>query len=174
MRARYAVRSVLFVAAIVAGCASLAGCARRAVGGGNVALVFVSPGCPIANRYAPDLERIAARFAGRVAFRLVYPDASDDEVRAHRAAYALTIAAERDPTHKLVSAAHATVTPEAALFHDGALVWHGRIDDRYADVGHERPAATTHDLEDAIAALVDGRALPPAHPAVGCAIEPPR
>jgi hypothetical protein len=164
MRTRYAALLVLLVA----------GCARRPVGSGNVVLVFVSPACPIANRYVPELERIAARFLGRATFTLVYPDASDDEVRAHRAAYGLTIAAERDPTHKLVTWAHVDVTPEAALFRDGALVWHGRIDDRYADVAHERPAATTHDLEDAVAALVDGRALPPAHPAVGCAIEPPR
>ena len=141
---------------------------------GRAVLVFVSPACPIANRYAPELARIAARFADRARFTLVYPDATDEEVRAHRAAYALPIAATRDPQHALVARAHAEVTPEAALFADGALVWHGRIDDRYADVAHERPAATTHDLEDAVAALVDGRALPPAHPAVGCAIEPPR
>ena len=50
-------------------------------------------------------------------------------------------------------------------------MWHGRIDDRYADVAHERPAPTTHDLEDAVAALVDGRALPAPHAAVGCALE---
>jgi hypothetical protein len=168
MRARYAAVAVL----IVAGAATVAGCARRPLGHGNAALVFVSPGCPIANRYLPELERLAARFAGRVDFKLVYPDASDEEVRAHRGSFGLTIAAERDPTHKLVSWAHASVTPEAALFRDGALVWHGRIDDRYADVAHERPAATTHELEDALAALADGRALPPAQPAVGCAIEP--
>ena len=176
MRARYAALVLSSVAAV--------GCSRHAptgAGGGVVAHggavsveIFVSTGCPIANRYAPELERIAARFAGRAAFTLVYPDASDDEIRAHRAAYALTVAAERDPTHALAARAHATITPEAAIFQGGALVWHGRIDDRYADIAHERPAATTHDLEDAVAALVDGRTPPPAHPAVGCAIEPAR
>ena len=106
MRARYAALLMLVVA----------GCARRPLGAGNAVLVFVSPGCPIANRYLPELERIAARFAGRVDFKLVYPEAGDEEVRTHRAAYGITIAAERDPTHKLVTWAHATVTPEAALF----------------------------------------------------------
>jgi hypothetical protein len=164
MRARYAAWILVAVAA---------GCARRRPARDNAVQLFVSPACPIANRYAPELVRIAARFAGRVPFTLVYPDGSEDEVRAHRAAYGLgAIAAERDPTHQLVARAHVEVTPEAALFQGGALVWHGRIDDRYADVAHERPAATTHDLEDAVAALVDGRPLPPAHPAVGCAIEP--
>ncbi|MCU1278053.1 MAG: hypothetical protein JWM53_1599 [bacterium] len=161
MRARYAV--ILLLAAA---------CKREPLGRGTAVQLFVSPACPIANRYAPEIARIAARFAGRVDFLLVYPDSSNDEMSAHRRAYDLTaVPAVRDPTHKLVATAHVEVTPEAALFKDGALVWHGRIDDRYADVAHERPAPTTHDLEDAVAALVDGRALPPAHPAVGCAIE---
>jgi hypothetical protein len=161
MRARYA--ALLLLAA---------GCARHPTGRGSAVHLFVSPACPIANRYAPEIARLAARFAGRVDFLLVYPDASDDEMSAHRRAYDLGgVPAVRDPTHERVARAHAEVTPEAALFRGDTLVWHGRIDDRYADVAHERPAPTTHDLEDAIAALVDGRALPPAHPAVGCAIE---
>ncbi len=171
MRARHAALIVL-----------VAGCARGGVdldgrrvdpvaAHGPSALVFVSPGCPIANRYAPELARIAARFAGRVPLTLVYPDASAAEARAHLAAYGLALPAVRDPEGALVRRAHATVTPEAALFVDGALVWHGRIDDRFADVAHERPAATAHELEDALAALADGRAPPPAHEAVGCAIE---
>ena len=162
MRARYAALLLLLAA----------GCARHSTGGGAAVQLFVSPACPIANRYAPEIARIAARFAGRIELLLVYPDSSDDEMSAHRRAYALsTLPAVRDPKHELVARAHAEVTPEAALFRGDTLLWHGRIDDRYADVAHERPAPTTHDLEDAIAALVDGRTLPPAHPAVGCAIE---
>ena len=164
MRARYAVVALLAAAA----------CARDPLGRGPTVLLFVSPSCPIANRYAPEIARIAARFAGRAAFTLVYPDAGDDEVSAHRAAYGLRLPARRDPRHQLVARARVEVTPEAALFTGGTLMWHGRIDDRYADIGHEHPAPTTHDLEDAVAALVDGRPLPPAHPAVGCAIELPR
>lgn len=171
MRARHAL-----LLCVAAGCArggvDLDGRRVDPVGHGAAVLLFVSPGCPIANRAAPELARVAARFSGRARFTLVYPDASADEIRAHLGTYALPIAPLRDPKHALVARAHVAVTPEAALFSDGTLVWHGRIDDRYGDVAHERPAATTHDLEDAVSALVDGRALPPAHDAVGCAIEP--
>jgi hypothetical protein len=138
---------------------------------GLAALVFMSPGCPIANRYAPELTRIANRFAGRISWWLVYPDASADEARAHVQEYALAIPALRDPKHLLVKRAHVEVTPEAALLRDGALVWHGRIDDRFLDISRERLQATTHDLEDAVAAFVDGKPLPQPQPAVGCAIE---
>jgi hypothetical protein len=160
MRARYAALLLLAVAS----------CTRAPVGRGKAAYVFIATGCPIANRALPEIARVAARFAGRVDVTLVYPDDRDDEVTAHRGTYGVTLPSARDPTHKLVAAAHATVTPEAALFRDGALVWHGRIDDRYSDVAHERPAATTHDFEDAMAALAEGRTLPPAQAAVGCAI----
>ena len=160
MRARYAAFVLLAVAS----------CHRAPVGRGKQAYVFVATTCPISNRALPEIARVAARFAGRVDVTLVYPDDRQDEVAAHRASYDITLPSTRDPAHGLVAAAHASVTPEAALFRDGALVWHGRIDDRYADVAHERPAATTHDFEDAVAALADGHPLPPAPAAVGCAI----
>ena len=166
MRARHV---GLLLAAVIAG-----GCTRAPVGRGKAVYVFVGTTCPISNRALPEVARVAARFAGRASFMLVYPDDSAAEVAAHARAYGVTLPSTRDPTHKLVAAAHVEVTPEAALFRDGALVWHGRIDDRYSDVAHERPAATTHDLEDAVAALVDGRPLPPAHAAVGCALGSPR
>ena len=73
--------------------------------------------------------------------------------------------------------AHASVTPEAALFavKDGKLqeVYHGRIDDRYLAFGQERPQATHHDLEEAIQATLAGRPIPkPSGAPVGCSIIP--
>ena len=34
---------------------------------------FVQTDCPISNRYAPEIQRLASRFASQVRFRLVYP-----------------------------------------------------------------------------------------------------
>ena len=77
-----------------------------------------------------------------------------------------------DTARALADQAQATVTPEAAVFdRDGRLRYHGRIDDRYSDFGVDRPVPTTHDLDDALAAVLAGRTV--AHPeakAVGCAI----
>jgi hypothetical protein len=51
------------------------------------------------------------------------------------------------------------------------LAYHGRIDDRFVSLGVERPAATQHDLRDALTAVVAGRAPAVATaPAVGCYI----
>ena len=76
----------------------------------------------------------------------------------------------RDPQQDLVKLAKATVTPEAAVFdRDERLLYHGRIDDRFVSLGLERPAPTTHDLEDAISAILGGRRVSPASAqAVGC------
>jgi hypothetical protein len=141
-----------------------------------IVFLFTSTDCPISNRYAPEVRRIAATFSARgVVFRLVYPNPAEQApaIRQHMAAFAYAGAAEafRDPEHALVKAAGATVTPEAAVFTGGRFVYRGRIDDRYVDLGLERPAATKRDLADALAAVVAGKPVTPATTqAVGCFI----
>jgi hypothetical protein len=77
----------------------------------------------------------------------------------------------RDPALALVKFAGATITPEAAVYANGRIVYRGRIDDRYVDLGVERPKASTHDLEEAIAAVVAGKPVRHATTqAVGCYI----
>src|SRR5262249_42475332 len=136
-------------------------------------LIFVRTDCPISNRYAPEIQRIAARFSNEgVKFWLVYPDRSEtaDSIRKHLAAYRYELGALRDTGHSLVKAAKAGVTREAAVFVTGRnLVSHGRIDARYIDFGRSRPAATKHDLETALAAVVAGKTVPAESTrAVGC------
>jgi len=139
-------------------------------------LVFVRTDCPIANRYAPELRRLQERFAARgAAFWLVYADAAEpvEAIRAHLRAFDLPARALRDSGHVLVRRAGARVTPEAAVFVPGAggarLAYRGRIDDRYVDFDRMRAAPTTHDLEDALEAVLAGRAGPrETTTAVGC------
>jgi hypothetical protein len=137
--------------------------------------IFVRTDCPITNRYAPELSRIAAEFSGReVEFWIVYPDVSETpaSIRAHLAAYHFPGQPLRDIDHRLVRRAHVTVAPEAAVFNSsGALVYHGRIDDRYVDWGKARAQATTHDLENAIAAVIAGRSVRQSVTrAIGCSL----
>jgi hypothetical protein len=138
-----------------------------------IVLLFTSVDCPISNRYAPTLKRLYDTYGSRgVTFWLVYPNPAEEPeaIRAHMNAFAYPARALRDPRQELVKLAHATVAPEAAVFTPaGRLVYRGRIDDRYVNLGLERPAPTTHDLEDAVTATLSGK--PVAHPitqAVGC------
>jgi hypothetical protein len=150
--------------------APLRGAGRRAT-----VLIFITNDCPIANAYAPEIERIYRGYAPRrIGMYLVYVDASLGAVgaRAHRKAYGYTCPALLDPNHRLVAAAHARVTPEAALFSPaGRLLYHGRIDDRAVALGRVRPAPTRRDLRDALDALLAGRQIvEPNTEAVGCSI----
>jgi hypothetical protein len=135
--------------------------------------IFVRTDCPVSNRYAPELKRLNDEFAPRgVAFSLVYADSaqSSEGIRQHIEQYKFPGAVIRDPAHSLVRRARVTITPEAAVFSaDGKLLYHGRIDNRYVELGKAMASPTRRDLEDAIAAALDGRPQPEASaPAVGC------
>ena len=139
-----------------------------------IVLIFVRPDCPIANRYAPEIERLYRKFAPqKTAWWLVYADeeVTPADIKRHLKEYHLGLQALRDPTHRLVKRAGVSVTPEAAVFlPNGTEVYHGRIDDRYADFGKERPQAVRHDLQEVLDAVLAGKQIPPAQKAVGCYI----
>jgi hypothetical protein len=146
-----------------------------------VVLFFVASDCPISNRYIPELRHIEEKFASHhVVFWFVYPNVGEtsEGVRQHEAAYGVEKNILLDPHHQLVALTHAKVTPESAILipeRTGAEalrpVYHGRIDDRYLQIGQERPSATQHDLERAIADVLQHRpAQQPDGPAVGCGI----
>lgn len=143
-----------------------------------VVLFFAASDCPISNRYIPEVERLRHEFSRRgVQFLEVYPNPDDTAavVRKHIAQSGDSADILLDTEQSTVRMAHVTVTPEAAVFvrEGNSLreVYHGRIDDRYLDLGAERPRAFHHDLENAIAAALDHKQVPqPGGPPVGCAI----
>jgi hypothetical protein len=140
-----------------------------------IVFLFASVECPVSNRYAPVVKRLYDTYAAQgVAFWLIYPNPSDtpEAIKKHLADFAYPVHALRDPRHDLAKMVGAQVTPEAAVYNGArALVYHGRIDDRYVSIGVERPAATRHDLADAIIATLAGREVEEkSAPAVGCFI----
>lgn len=138
-------------------------------------LIFVRTDCPITNRYAPELKRLWDQFVPDGArFWLVYPDPSETvaKIHAHLLDYSFPGQPLRDPKHDLVKRAHVVTAPEAAVFDSkGVLVYHGRIDDLWVTPGRARPMPTTHDLEDAIAAVLAGKPPKQAETtAIGCSL----
>lgn len=146
------------------------------VGTKAIVFLFTSTDCPISNRYAPEVQRVVSDFTPKgVVFRLVYPNPADEAPAIHEHmtafSYAGAMEALRDPAHALVKFTKASVTPEAVVVANGRVVYRGRIDDRYVELGVERPSATQHDLADALAAILAGKRVPHATTqAVGCFI----
>lgn len=145
-----------------------------------VVLFFTASDCPIASRYEPEMLRLEQKFVpSHVAFWWVYPNPGDTAamIRRHREQFTGSAHVLRDLDQSLTHWAHATVTPEAAIFvsNYGSLreIYRGRIDDRYISFGRERPRAIRHELEEAIAAALAKRPIPPpAGSPIGCSIVP--
>ena len=140
-----------------------------------VALVFVLADCPIANGYAPEINRLCAAYGPRgVRFFLVQvdEDLSSRAAAEHAREYGYTCPVVLDGGRVLVRRAGARMVPEAAVFGpDGERKYLGRIDDLYADLGKRRARATSLDLRDALDAVLADRPVPrPVTQVVGCFI----
>ena len=151
------------------------GTIERMTHGKWTVLFFLTTDCPIANQYAPEIQRICNDYSpkGAQCF-LVYVDPSTTTaaVRKHLKEYNYTLPAILDSDHKLVKLAGATVSSEVAVFSDtGQLQYRGRINNFYAGLGAPRQRVTQHDLRDALDALRTGRrVLAPSTQAFGCFI----
>lgn len=143
--------------------------------GQAVVLVFWMQDCPIANAYAPEINRLAKEYTGRgVRWFVVQVDRqlTAEAARRHAHEYELTCPVILDHEQRLVREAGATRTPEVAVYSsDRALLYRGRIDDRYVDFGQRRAEPTTHDLREALEDILAGRAVAkPRTEPIGCDI----
>ena len=139
----------------------------------GTAYIFTTTDCPIANRYAPEIQRLHRAFSAQgITFHLVYVNPSDTAatVTEHAKKFGYETATVRDPDHTLVKRFGITVTPEVVLLStDNRVLYKGRIDDRYVAPGVDRQRATRREFEDALTAIVAGKPIPvSAAPAVGC------
>jgi hypothetical protein len=134
----------------------------KADSGKLTVLIFIRRDCPVSSRYAPEIQRISKQYAGSASFWLVYPDKSDSPqlIRKYLADYGYHLPALRDPQHALARLSRVEITPEAAVFdREHRLIYDGRIDDWYLDLGRARAAPTTHELQDAIQTVLAGKTL---------------
>lgn len=136
-------------------------------------LIFVWHTCPVANSYAPEIERIHQAYKDKgVAVFLVHvdPTLKEEKARKHATDYGYSLPVLVDHAHKLVKATGATMTPEAVvLLPDGKKIYNGRIDNRQAALGKRRTQATEHDLRDTLDAILAGKRLEPrSTEVIGC------
>jgi hypothetical protein len=133
--------------------------------------VFTTTDCPISNRYAPEIQRLASKYGAKAEFTLVYPVPSDSlaKIREHKKQFGFSLASIRDTQQLLVRRTGVSVTPEVAVMKGDELLYRGRIDDRYVDFGKDRVTPTTRDLENALDAILAGKPVAAKETrAVGC------
>jgi hypothetical protein len=135
-------------------------------------LFFVGTECPIANRTAPEFNRIVAAYK-EVSFFFVYVDGGAlADATKHRRDYGFKAPGILDAKFQVARFAKATVTPETALFDkSGKMVYHGRINDAYTEHNLPRDKPSKNDLRDAIEATLKGQSVKEPYIApVGCYI----
>jgi len=143
------------------------------VGPGAVrVLVFTTTDCPIANSYAPRLVELACEWqSSDVEIVLVHvdADATAASVSAHASDYALPFPIVLDTQQQLVMRYGVTTTPEVVVLTRDGMRYRGRIDDRWRGRGIDSQTAESHDLKDAVNALLRAEipAVPRTEP-VGC------
>jgi thiol-disulfide isomerase/thioredoxin len=142
------------------------------------ALLFIAPDCPISNGYAPEITRVASAYESKgVVLYAIHSDprVSAETARKHASEYGYDFPVLLDPNQTLAHRVGATVTPEAAVLdRSGNVVYLGRIDDTFYSFGRRRETPTTHELRDALDAVIEGRSVAKATaPPIGCEIPPP-
>lgn len=144
-----------------------------AAGQKATAFFFVHSDCPVANSYAPEINRIVATYGARgVRSYVVYveEDLSAAAARQHSQDHEYKIPALLDPRHLLVKFTRVTISPEVAvLAPDNTVLYRGRIDDRAAAFGQRRLSPSKRDLRLALDAILEGKPVAtPVTKAVGC------
>lgn len=141
-----------------------------------VVLVFVSPFCPTANTFMPEVNNIAQEYADRFAFYLVEADAglSLSDAKKHAETMGIKATLLLDPEQRLVRLTKAKMTPEVVvLATNGATLYQGRINDLYATQTRKLKEPKTHDLRLALDAISAGQPVgTPSTKAIGCSISP--
>lgn len=141
-------------------------------------LVFAFADCPIANRYVPELNRLAQSFAGRqVRFFHVYAETQEriPEARRHFREFKIGYPALADAKCYAQKALGMTVSPECAVLDaKGVLRYRGRIDDVNTGHGTRKPKVERHDLKIALDELLAGKPITEEETtAIGCFLNPP-
>ncbi len=138
-------------------------------------LIFVSSTCPIANGYVPEINRLVDDYGEQgIDLCVVHTeDLAPQDAQNHLEQFGYRCKVLLDPRRELVGVTGATITPEAAVLSpSGNLLYRGRIDDRFPDVGIQKPVAAKTELRDALDAIVAGKPIEtPRTRAVGCYIE---
>ena len=141
-----------------------------------VVLIFISPDCPIANAYHPQLKQLDERLGPQgIRFFLVHSsrDISTIVARKHAETFDLSLPVVLDADQSIARAVNATITPEAVVLarRRSMPIYRGAIDNRYAGYGKKRRVVNQFFLNDALISYLAGEsiAVPKTVP-IGCFI----
>lgn len=127
-----------------------------------VVLIFLGTECPVSNGYSSEYRRLATTYGGKnVLFYGVHPDpdVTAGIATKHAAEFRLPFPVLLDSAQKVALQAGVKVVPEAVILSPkGQVQYRGRIDDLYTPEGTRREEPKRRDLEEALKAVLAGKA----------------
>jgi len=157
----------------------LDGCLQRFTAlahGQATVVVFLSVECPISRSYLPHLKTLSEQYQkhGVSLYGVISaPGVTRGEAQQHREEFSIDFPVVFDASGELRRLLQPTHAPQAFVISiKGKVLYSGRIDDRYSQVGERREQARVQDLKDAIQSTIEGRKVPnPLTQPVGCRLE---
>jgi hypothetical protein len=140
-------------------------------------VALVGETCPLSRKLGPTYTQLEARFR-KQGVRVVYVNPSEIETAEETKHWAQRLRwvepVVSDPTQELVRVFKAQTTTEVFLIRpDRTVVYRGAVDDQYG-VGTSLPAPRNRYLQDAVDAVLAGKAPRVARTdAPGCLLTPP-
>lgn len=140
--------------------------------------VFLTEDCKICQSYTPTLKALHQTYApDGFEFIGIFPNASSsrESMLSFQKSYALPFPVKLDIGNKISRALGARLTPEVFVVDNASnrILYQGRIDNAFFKLGQRRSVITTHELQDALAALKRKQPVAVAKTeAVGCFVTP--
>lgn len=137
-------------------------------------VVFLSPSCPLSQKYTLTLNNLAKEFQGKATLYGVFAETDPvmNEYKNFYRKYKIQFKLLVDRKKLLVRALTATVTPEAFVLNEGKVVYHGAIDDWAIDLGKTKKSATVSFVRNAVhCAISNTTPVPNYNKPVGCFID---
>jgi thiol-disulfide isomerase/thioredoxin len=139
-----------------------------------VAIVFLSPDCPLCRNYTRTLNSLQQQYVAKLTVVGVFPGHAyaDEDYLKFNSKYAVAFPLIKDEEKELTHMMGASITPEVFLLNERReLVYSGAIDNWAVSLGKSRKTTTANYLRDAVEEVLSGRSIKTDFvKAVGCYI----
>ncbi len=138
--------------------------------------IFMLDDCPICQSYAPKLRYVHKEYGKAYNIEMVFPNLSSkpEKIAYFKEKYQITLPHKTDYFKSLVKKFDIKVTPEVVVYdhRSDTVLYKGRIDNEFEELGRRRKVVTTNELEEVLVFLQKGEyKIFPFTTSIGCFIE---
>lgn len=120
--------------------------------------VFLLDECIICHSYMPLVNKLSSQYAAHgIMFQGVFPNHASKYagIELFKEKHQIKFPLKTDHYKRLAQKFNVKVTPEVVVYHHqkDEILYQGRIDNNFVQIGKRRRVVTSHELEDALEAI---------------------